>query len=177
MAQSKHHHVGIKQGDTEKPPREHVERTRDVFRDGKVPVIKQQAQPVIKQQAQPEAKVQSRRAPPEKQPARKKERKTVAEYDDGEGAEQQEEELSDEEKKAKDLAEHEEQITYSNYYYDDEFEYRHVTLPKEIAHWLPHHGLLAEEEWRSLGVKQSLGWEHYMIHGKIVIEAFVRMDK
>lgn len=54
---------------------------------------------------------------------------------------------------------------------------RHVTLPKEIAQWLPHHGLLAEEEWRSLGVKQSLGWEHYMIHGKIVIEAFVRMDK
>jgi hypothetical protein len=109
MAESKHHHVGIKQGDTEKPPREHVERTRDVFRDGKVPVIKQQAQP--------EAKVQSRRAPPEKQPARKKERQPVAEYDDGEGGKEQEEELCDEEKRAKDLAEHEEQITYSNYYY------------------------------------------------------------
>ncbi|KAF9948865.1 transcription factor [Mortierella alpina] len=23
---------------------------------------------------------------------------------------------------------------------------------------------MTEEEWRSLGVKQSQGWEHYMIH-------------
>ncbi|KAG0262844.1 transcription factor [Actinomortierella ambigua] len=23
---------------------------------------------------------------------------------------------------------------------------------------------MSEEEWRSLGVKQSQGWEHYMIH-------------
>lgn len=41
----------------------------------------------------------------------------------------------------------------------------HVTLPKEIAQWIPHKGLLSDDEWRSLGVKQSLGWEHYMVHG------------
>lgn len=25
--------------------------------------------------------------------------------------------------------------------------------------------LLSEEEWRCLGIAQSLGWEHYEIHG------------
>jgi hypothetical protein len=45
---------------------------------------------------------------------------------------------------------------------------RHVTLPKEIAQWLPHYGLLSEDEWRSLGVRQSLGWEHYMVHSKLL---------
>ncbi|KAI8584371.1 hypothetical protein K450DRAFT_168415, partial [Umbelopsis ramanniana AG] len=41
---------------------------------------------------------------------------------------------------------------------------RHVTLPKEIAQWIPHSGILADDEWRSLGVKQSYGWVHYMVH-------------
>jgi cyclin-dependent kinase regulatory subunit CKS1 len=44
---------------------------------------------------------------------------------------------------------------------------RHVTLPKEIAQWIPHSGILADDEWRSLGVKQSYGWEHYMVHGML----------
>ncbi|KAI7864324.1 cyclin-dependent kinases regulatory subunit 1, partial [Spinellus fusiger] len=41
---------------------------------------------------------------------------------------------------------------------------RHVILPLEIAKWLPHHDLLIEKEWRELGLKQSKGWEHYMVH-------------
>ncbi|KAG0092779.1 hypothetical protein BGZ92_008676 [Podila epicladia] len=40
---------------------------------------------------------------------------------------------------------------------------RHVSLPKPIAKHVPNE-LMTEEEWRSLGVKQSQGWEHYMIH-------------
>jgi len=45
------------------------------------------------------------------------------------------------------------------------FCFRHVSLPKVIARYVPNE-LMTEEEWRSLGVKQSQGWEHYMIHGK-----------
>jgi hypothetical protein len=26
--------------------------------------------------------------------------------------------------------------------------------------------LLAEPEWRGIGITQSLGWEHYEVHGK-----------
>ncbi|KAF9174446.1 hypothetical protein BGX20_011265 [Mortierella sp. AD010] len=40
---------------------------------------------------------------------------------------------------------------------------KHVSLPKAIARYVPNE-LMSEEEWRSLGVKQSQGWEHYMIH-------------
>ncbi|KAG0286476.1 hypothetical protein BGZ96_009432 [Linnemannia gamsii] len=47
--------------------------------------------------------------------------------------------------------------------HDDVWEYRHVSLPKPIARHVPNE-LMTEEEWRSLGVKQSQGWEHYMIH-------------
>ncbi|CAG8600915.1 9326_t:CDS:2 [Paraglomus brasilianum] len=47
---------------------------------------------------------------------------------------------------------------------DNENEYRHVILPRAIAEFLPRNKLLTEEEWRSYGLKQSTGWEHYMIH-------------
>ncbi|KAG0053480.1 hypothetical protein BGZ83_001024 [Gryganskiella cystojenkinii] len=67
------------------------------------------------------------------------------------------------EQRAKDIAKNQEHITYSARYYDDHFEYRHVSLPKVIARYVPNE-LMTEEEWRSLGVKQSQGWEHYMIH-------------
>lgn len=67
------------------------------------------------------------------------------------------------------------QIVYSERYSDDVFEYRHVTLPKEIvpyipkSYWNPHSEtkvlrLLAEEEWRAIGIQQSPGWEHYEVH-------------
>lgn len=41
---------------------------------------------------------------------------------------------------------------------------RHVILPKELAKTLPKTRLLTENEWRSIGVQQSRGWEHYAIH-------------
>lgn len=37
-------------------------------------------------------------------------------------------------------------------------------LPKELAKQVPKTHLMSEEEWRRLGVQQSLGWVHYMIH-------------
>ncbi|CAI5445128.1 unnamed protein product [Caenorhabditis angaria] len=54
-------------------------------------------------------------------------------------------------------------IYYSDKYNDDTFEYRHVILPKSIAKSLPGR-LLSEAEWRRIGVQQSLGWQHYLIH-------------
>lgn len=41
---------------------------------------------------------------------------------------------------------------------------RHVMLPKEIAKRVPKTHLMSETEWRNLGVQQSQGWVHYMIH-------------
>ncbi|XP_028672226.1 cyclin-dependent kinases regulatory subunit 2 [Erpetoichthys calabaricus] len=56
------------------------------------------------------------------------------------------------------------EIYYSDKYTDDEYEYRHVFLPKPLAKLVPKTHLMSEEEWRSLGVQQSQGWIHYMIH-------------
>ncbi|KAI8792943.1 cyclin-dependent kinases regulatory subunit [Biomphalaria glabrata] len=56
------------------------------------------------------------------------------------------------------------QIYYSDKYTDDEYEYRHVLLPKEIAKLVPKTHLMSETEWRSIGVQQSHGWVHYMRH-------------
>lgn len=55
-------------------------------------------------------------------------------------------------------------IYYSDKYTDDEYEYRHVMLPKELAKIMPHDHLMSEAEWRSYGVQQSRGWQHYMLH-------------
>lgn len=41
---------------------------------------------------------------------------------------------------------------------------RHVMLPKEIAKLVPRNRLMSENEWRRLGVQQSQGWCHYMLH-------------
>ncbi|KAK2159745.1 hypothetical protein LSH36_147g05057 [Paralvinella palmiformis] len=41
---------------------------------------------------------------------------------------------------------------------------RHVMLPKEIAKLVPKNHLMSESEWRSIGVQQSQGWKHYMVH-------------
>ncbi|XP_016830671.1 LOW QUALITY PROTEIN: cyclin-dependent kinases regulatory subunit 1 [Cricetulus griseus] len=55
------------------------------------------------------------------------------------------------------------QIYYSDKYDDEEFEYRHVMLPKDIAKLVPKTHLMSESEWRNLGVQQSQGWVHYMM--------------
>lgn len=57
-----------------------------------------------------------------------------------------------------------EQICYSEKYYDDTYEYRHVILPSDIAALLPKGRMMSEAEWRKLGVQQSRGWIHYMLH-------------
>ncbi len=66
-------------------------------------------------------------------------------------------------------------IHYSERYSDDEYEYRHVILPKPLFKMIPKNffnddntgtlRLLSEEEWRGIGITQSLGWEHYEVHG------------
>ncbi|KAK9967493.1 hypothetical protein ABG768_001891 [Culter alburnus] len=56
------------------------------------------------------------------------------------------------------------QIYYSDKYSDEEYEYRHVMLPKQLSKLVPSSHLMSEEEWRKLGVQQSQGWIHYMIH-------------
>jgi cyclin-dependent kinase regulatory subunit CKS1 len=55
-------------------------------------------------------------------------------------------------------------IQYSEKYYDDKFEYRHVILPKEIVKKVPQDRLLTEYDWRSLGIQMSRGWIHYGHH-------------
>ncbi|RMD39908.1 hypothetical protein DV735_g5230, partial [Chaetothyriales sp. CBS 134920] len=56
---------------------------------------------------------------------------------------------------------------------DSEYEYRHVQLPKSMLKAIPRDyfdsskgtlKLLWEDEWRGLGITQSLGWEHYEVH-------------
>lgn len=42
--------------------------------------------------------------------------------------------------------------------------HRHVMLPKQLSKLVPQSHLMTEEEWRGLGVQQSQGWIHYMIH-------------
>lgn len=54
-------------------------------------------------------------------------------------------------------------MSYSEKYSDNKYEYRHVTIPKELVKRLPKR-LMTEDEWRRFGVQQSRGWEHYMIH-------------
>lgn len=56
------------------------------------------------------------------------------------------------------------QIYYSDKYYDDIYEYRHVVLPRDISKHVPKSHLMTEAEWRSLGVQQSQGWIHFMKH-------------
>eukprot|EP01018_Ginkgo_biloba_P034537 Gb_39695 [translate_table: standard] len=83
------------------------------------------------------------------------------------------------------------QIQYSEKYFDDTYEYRHVVLPPDVARVLPKNRLLSElnppigdvpiqtqtkqslkafyigailSEWRGIGVQQSRGWVHYAVH-------------
>jgi cyclin-dependent kinase regulatory subunit CKS1 len=53
---------------------------------------------------------------------------------------------------------------------------RHVILPKPLLKMIPKNyfepddtgvlRILDETEWRGIGITQSLGWEHYEVHGK-----------
>ncbi|EWS75259.1 cyclin-dependent kinase regulatory subunit (macronuclear) [Tetrahymena thermophila SB210] len=57
-----------------------------------------------------------------------------------------------------------EEIEYSDKYCDDYYEYRHVILPKHLFKKMTRNKIMNETEWRSLGVQQSRGWQHYEIH-------------
>ena len=51
----------------------------------------------------------------------------------------------------------EEEPRYSDKYYDEFYEYRHVILPKS---WPGHNNkLLTEVEWRNMNVVMSRGWQ------------------
>ena len=39
-----------------------------------------------------------------------------------------------------------------------------MILPKDVAALVPKERLMSEAEWRKLGVQQSRGWVHYMMH-------------
>jgi cyclin-dependent kinase regulatory subunit CKS1 len=47
-------------------------------------------------------------------------------------------------------------------------------LPKELAKIYPKDHLMSEAEWRSIGVQQSRGWQHYLIHEPGLISIFNR---
>ncbi|KAI8336633.1 regulatory subunit of cyclin-dependent kinase [Chlamydoabsidia padenii] len=67
----------------------------------------------------------------------------------------------------RDVVAYKSRIRYSEIYKDEEYQYRHVTLPPQIAQYLPDKNLkilLRESEYRRLGVNISSGWEHYMIY-------------
>lgn len=64
---------------------------------------------------------------------------------------------------------------YSDKMKDDEYEYRHVIMPRDAAKKfyqitnIQHRKrgeekMMEESEWRALGVQQSRGWEHYCVH-------------
>ena len=52
---------------------------------------------------------------------------------------------------------------YTERFEDPDYCYRLVILHPEIVQLLPRR-LMTEKEWRSIGVQQSPGWEHYMVH-------------
>ncbi|KAM0753598.1 CKS-domain-containing protein, partial [Meredithblackwellia eburnea MCA 4105] len=68
-------------------------------------------------------------------------------------------------------------------YSDDEYEYRHVILPNllildrsvliltiivHLQYFADEKSrvlrLLSDQEWRSIGIVQSIGWQHYEVH-------------
>merc|ERR1719487_1864422 len=53
---------------------------------------------------------------------------------------------------------------YSEKYCDDVYEYRRVTVPRDMLAVLPQGRCMAEDEWRSRGITMSRGWEHYDHH-------------
>lgn len=54
------------------------------------------------------------------------------------------------------------EIEYSEKYYDDVYEYKHIILNKETFEKMPRtKGFLKEEDVYRLGIVQTKGWVHY----------------
>jgi len=53
---------------------------------------------------------------------------------------------------------------YSHKYEDDTYEYRHVHITQDLVKDVPKNRLMTESEWRGIGIQQSRGWKHYMVH-------------
>ncbi|KAJ1901299.1 hypothetical protein LPJ66_000884 [Kickxella alabastrina] len=86
--------------------------------------------------------------------------------------------LTFEEQKLLDSVKYADEIHYSERYSDDDHEYRHVSIPEGLRKYLPHPPrLMNDNEWRSLGVHQSYGWLHYMIHEPEPHMLLFRRDK
>jgi hypothetical protein len=59
------------------------------------------------------------------------------------------------------------------------FSFRHVILPKPLLKLIPRDyfdpdepgvlRILKDAEWRKIGITQSLGWEHYEVHGESLL--------
>ena len=54
-------------------------------------------------------------------------------------------------------------LNYSEKFFDENYEYRQVTLTEDLFKLMPKGRLLLENEWRALGVQQSQGWIHFDI--------------
>lgn len=81
------------------------------------------------------------------------------------------------------MLEFQDMIHYSPRYNDDTHEYRHVMLPKNMLKVIPQDyfnpetgtlRILLEEEWRGLGITQSLGWVHYETHAPELIYCYLK---
>ena len=54
------------------------------------------------------------------------------------------------------------EIELSQKFTDDLYEYRFAVLNEQAYNKFKNfHRLLTEDEWRSIGIQQSRGWEHY----------------
>lgn len=58
------------------------------------------------------------------------------------------------------------EITYSDKYEDDLFEYQNITLPLEIYQKMKKNCLLSQGDLKQLGFRKLTGWEHYYIYKK-----------
>ncbi|CAK9050103.1 unnamed protein product [Durusdinium trenchii] len=56
------------------------------------------------------------------------------------------------------------EMDYSDKYCDDIYEYRRVTIPRNMVTALPVGRTMEEWEWRQNGITMSRGWEHYDHH-------------
>ena len=52
-------------------------------------------------------------------------------------------------------------MKYSDNYENDKYIFRHIII---VPRFFRADKLLSEYEWRKLGVRQSRGWEHYLIY-------------